>query len=116
MKIRLFGDSVRVRLTQAEVEALAGGGVIESIISFPGEALVCAVQASGDVVEAHYAAGRITIRVPSEGVAPWASSAEEGMYSRGFGFRVAVEKDYRCIHKPDAPDNAGTFPNPLELA
>lgn len=116
MKIRLFGDSVRVRLTQVEVEALAGGGAIETIIAFPGEALVCILEASDGVIDAHHAAGRITIQVPRERVAEWACSAEEGMYGSSGVLRIAMEKDYRCIHKPDSPDNVGTFPNPLAPA
>lgn len=112
MKIRLFGDSVRVRLTQVEVEALAAGGAIESVIPFAGEALACMIQPSDGPLEAHHASGRITIMVPREGTANWAASMDEGMYATG-RLRLAIEKDYRCIHKPDSPDNAGTFPNPL---
>ena len=112
MKIRLFDDSVRLRLTQVEVEALAAGGMIESVIPFPGEALACVVQPTIGPLEARHSSGRITILVPKHDVANWASSTGEGMYANGV-LRIAIEKDYRCIHKPDSPDNAGTFPNPL---
>jgi len=116
MKIRLFGDSIRLRLTQLEVEALAGGGAIESVTPFCDEALACIIQPSEDVFEARHATGRITVMVPLDQVKAWAASPEVGMYTEqptaGLVLRVAVEKDYRCIHQPDAPDNAGTFPNP----
>ncbi len=114
MKIRLFGDSVRVRLTQVEVAALAAGGAIESVIPLPGEALACWVQPFDGPLEAHHAAGRISILVPGVETVRWAASQEEGMYGTSGLLRIAVEKDYNCIHKPDSPDNAGTFPNPLE--
>ena len=114
MKIRLFGDSIRVRLTQVEVEALAAGGAIESVIPFPSEALTCYVQPIDGPLEARHAAGRISILVPLAETIRWAASRDEGMYgSSGETLRIAVEKDYNCIHKPDSPDNAGTFPNPL---
>ena len=113
MKIRLFGDSIRLRLTQVEVQAIAAGGTIESVIPFPGEALACTVQPStGPLLEARHQGGRITILVPPRDAAHWAASEDEGLYSTGV-LRIALEKDYRCIHKPDSPDNAGTFPNPL---
>jgi hypothetical protein len=121
MKIRLFNDSVRIRLTQAEVEALAAGGILESVIPFPGEAFVCTVQPTIDNFEAHQAGGRLTVLVPKSRTAAWASSSEEGMYAElpaasvGRVLRVAVEKDYRCIHKPGSPDSAGAFPNPAEI-
>ena len=113
MKIRLFGDSIRLRLTRVEVETLAKGGWLETIIPFPGEALACAVQLSDGPLEAHHAVGRITVRLPKEATAVWAASETEGMYATAGSLRVAIEKDYNCIHKPDSPDNAGTFPNPL---
>src|SRR5580698_5707115 len=113
MKIRLFNDSVRIRLTQAEVEALAAGGVLESVTPFPGEAFACTIQPSKDEFEAHQAGGRLTILVPETRTVGWASSSEEGMYAEqpsghdGLVLRIAVEKDYRCIHKPGSPESAG---------
>ena len=113
MKIRLFGDSIRLRLTQVEVEALAAGGAIESVIPFPGEALACSVQSTNGGFEARHAAGRISVSVPYTEIVKWASSDEEGVYGTADTLGIAVEKDYRCIHKPDSPDNAGTYPNPI---
>ena len=114
MKIRLFGDSIRLRLTQVEVETLSKGGVIESVIPFPGEAMACAVQPSEGPLEVRHSAGRIMVSMPStEETRRWASSEEEGLYGSVGPLRIAIEKDYNCIHKPDSPDNAGTFPNPL---
>jgi hypothetical protein len=66
-------------------------------------------------LEAHHANGRLTILLPARQTASWAASSDEGMYSTAGTIRIAVEKDYRCIHKPDSPDNAGAFPNPLEF-
>jgi hypothetical protein len=119
MKIRLFGDSLRIRLSQLEVEALAGGGAIESVTPFSDEAFACTVQPSETAFEARHAAGRITVMVPLERAQAWAASSEEGMYAeqpvQGLLLRISVEKDYRCIHKPDSPDNADTFPNPAAI-
>ncbi|HEY3738431.1 MAG TPA: hypothetical protein VGL53_01240 [Bryobacteraceae bacterium] len=119
MKIRLFGDSIRLRLNQAEVESLAAGGAVEMVIPFPGEAFACTVQPSGNSIEVRHSGGRLSILIPQAQTTAWAASAEVGMYadqqpsSGGAVLRVLIEKDYRCVHNPDAPDNAGTFPNPL---
>ena len=51
--------------------------------------------------------------MPREITTDWAASETEGMYGTDGSVRIAVEKDYNSIHKPDSPDNAGTFPNPL---
>lgn len=118
MKIRLFGDSIRLRLTQEEVATLSKGGALESVIPFPGEALACVVQPFDGPLEARHAASRISVLVPQAETARWAVSEEVGMYATslsgsGGPVRIIVEKDYNCIHKPDSPDNAGTFPNPI---
>ena len=113
MKLRLFGDSIRLRLTQAEVEILANGGELEAVFPFPGEALGCSVQPSDGPLDAHHAAGRITILVPFPATSAWAASTDVGMYATTTALSIAVEKDYTCIHKPDSPDNVGTYPNPL---
>src|SRR4051794_20638652 len=114
MKIRFFEDSIRLRLTQTEVEALAGGGAIETLIPFTDEAFACMIQPTTGDFEAHHAAGRLTVMVPLDRTKAWAESSEEGFYGEqalaggARVLRIAVEKDYRCIHKPDSPDNAGT--------
>lgn len=113
MKIRLFGDSLRLRLTQAEVATLAHGGSLETVIPFPGEALACMVQPSDEPLTARHAAGRITILMPRSETTAWAASETEGMYGASGHLRLAVEKDYNCLHKTDSPENDGTFPNPL---
>ena len=113
MKIRLFGDSLRLRLTRAEVETLAQGGGLETVIPFPGEALACSVQPGDGKLEARHAAGRINVLIPRDETVSWAASESEGLYATAGQLRIGIEKDYNCIHKPDSPDNAGTFPNPL---
>lgn len=113
MKIRLFGDSIRLRLTQAEVEILSKGGALEAVVPFSGEALACSVQPSDGPLDAHHSTGRITVLLPAGATAAWAASTDVGMYATTGALRIAVEKDYNCIHKPDSPDNAGTYPNPL---
>ena len=113
MKIRLFGESIRLRLTQVEVETLSKGGAVESIVPFPGEALACEVQPFEGPLQVRHSAGRIMVSTPAAETARWASSEEEGLYGSVGALRIAIEKDYNCIHKPASPDNAGTFPNPL---
>ena len=112
MKIRLFGDSIRLRLTQLEVETLAAGGDVESVTPFPDEAFTCTIQPSNGPLSVHHAGGRLTVLVPRIRTAEWAASSDEGMYGEQVLLRIAVEKDYRCIHQPESPANAGTFPNP----
>src|SRR5882757_5765087 len=104
MKIRLMNDSIRVRLTQTEVETLASGGAIEAVTPIPGDAFTCVVQPSTGSIEAHHSSGRLTVLLPAQQTATWAASEDEGMYANAGSVRVAIEKDYRCIHKPNSQE------------
>jgi hypothetical protein len=111
-----MGDSIRLRLTQDEVSSLARGGPIESLTQFPGEALMFALEPSELDFESHHAVGRVTVRAPLHLIQSWAKSGDEGLYQNqpvaGGSLRIAIEKDYACLHKADSPENAGTFANP----
>jgi hypothetical protein len=116
VKIRLMGDAIRLRLTQEEVASLAQGGPVESLTRFAGGALMFVVEPHELNFEAHYAVGQVTIMVPRHLVTEWAESADEGLYQdqplNAGSLRIAIEKDYACLHKPAGPDNAGAYPNP----
>lgn len=116
MKVRLFGDSIRVRLTQSEVTSLADGGEIEVVLPVPPQALACSIRSMDDVLSVRHANGRMSIHVPSAECRRWAESTDEGLYGQQGGLRIAVEKDYRCLHKDNSPDNLGTFPNPASAS
>ena len=111
-----MGDSIRLRLTQEEVAALAEGSAVESVTQFAGEALTSIVEPVELRFEAHYAVGHITVMVPQHLVKAWAATDEEGLYQDqsvpGGSLQISVEKDFACLHKPESPENAGTFPNP----
>lgn len=60
----------------------------------------------------------IAVSVPAASIKAWADSTEEGLYAdqavtgSNTPLRIAIEKDYDCIHKPK--ENVDTFPNPAK--
>jgi hypothetical protein len=75
MKLRIQGDSLRLRLTRSEAARLhASGGVEETAHFGVGRRLTYGIRklAGGDVIRAELTDGAITIHVPAGAVEAWA--------------------------------------------
>lgn len=115
MKLRIRGDTLRLRLTKPEVARLAEVGLVEDATAFPGgKKLVYALELAGDAVSASFADGRILIRVPPEAGRAWSASDEVGVASAaGVTPSVLVEKDWSCVKPRSDEDPAEMYPHPL---
>ncbi|MGC1719987.1 MAG: hypothetical protein WA746_13445 [Isosphaeraceae bacterium] len=125
MKLRLKGNSIRVRLDRRDIEGLVDQGRIDDTLRFgPGLAFSYAVEvgvAPRDRPKASYADGRLTIRIDPEDVEEWLASERVGFDHQqvvdGGVVRVLLEKDFACIDRPvgEEADDAYAFPNPLAV-
>ena len=118
MKLRIKGDSIRLRLTQTDVRTLAETGAIESAMHVAPEAsLRYGLRASGgDALAVEMDARGLVVLVPEAWIAPWATGDEVGFSGEqaaggGRTLAILVEKDFACLHK--RPDEQDAFPNPL---
>lgn len=125
MKLRIKGNTLRLRLTRPEVARLHDTGRVEDAITFgaePGETLTYALEASPDAAEvsARLSDGRITVWLPSDAARRWADTDQVGIEAEqrtGAGdgsaaLQILVEKDWACIDGREV--DADAFPNPLE--
>jgi hypothetical protein len=119
MKLRIKGDSLRLRVAPSELARLMETGRIEETIHFGLEQdarLVYALEHAGaDAVTVRHEGVRLTVVLPTAAARAWADGDEVGVYgsvkvSSG-RLEIAVEKDWACLDKSDA-DNADTFANP----
>ncbi len=82
MKLRLKGDSIRVRLDRRDIEGLIERGRIDDAVRFgPGLAVWYAVEvgpAPRERPRASYADGRLTIRFDPEDAEGWLASERVG--------------------------------------
>lgn len=119
MKLRIKGNSIRLRITQGELERLAEIGHIEETVPFaPGRKLVYGLQVSeaAEVLTAHYEKDMVSVELPMGWLEPWAEMDRvgfEGVQPAGEGkeLHLLIEKDFDCLHK--RPEDTDTFPNPL---
>lgn len=124
MKLRIRGNSIRLRLVRSEVARLVAEGRVEERVAFGvGEAdgLTYALVASAEaaVVTARLTPGALTVMLPGRVAESWAGTDEVTIAAEqpGVGpdggdvLRILVEKDFTCLHT--GCDELGeTFPRP----
>ena len=123
MKIRIQGNSLRIRLTQSEVRRIADGGIVEQVTVFsPLAKLSMRVEPSPQVQTpiATFESENLTLRLPSNESRKWAESDQVGIEAEqavggGATLRILIEKDFECLH-PRADEISEAFPNPQRSA
>ncbi|GLC23785.1 DUF7009 family protein [Roseisolibacter agri] len=123
MKLRIKGNSIRLRLSRPDVARLARDGRVEETTAFGvrrEDALAYAVESSPTItdVAARLASGRITVVLPEALAREWASTDRVGIAAeqRGVGpdgagvLQILIEKDFACLDRRD--EDADAFANP----
>jgi hypothetical protein len=121
MKLRIKGNSLRLRVTPSEVKTLLRDGAVREYVQLtanPKDRLTYAVVSSlsGLITTVAYQSGNITVSVPQFELQSWAGSDDVGVYAdvalgHGAALSVAIEKDFACLDRSDA-ENEDTFANP----
>ena len=121
MKLRIKGNSIRLRLLRSEVERFAKEGEISDEISFGTRSLKYSVSISSqaDSISAEYKGDEITISIPESAARQWANSDDVGFETEqsigDSNLLIVVEKDFVCLDRPFDPDREDSYPNPSEL-
>ncbi|MDZ7645519.1 MAG: hypothetical protein U5K76_15655 [Woeseiaceae bacterium] len=120
MKLRIRGNSLRLRLTRGEVTTMRADGEVGERIEFPdGAALGYRLQARGDAdaIRAELRESAITVVVPTADIRRWADTdavslqADVGL-TGGESLRVLIEKDFACLADRPDEDDSDAFPHP----
>jgi hypothetical protein len=111
MKLRLEENSLRLRLSEAEVQQFADTGRVAYTIAFgpaPGQTLAYALErlpetAAATAVQVRYEAGRLAVEVPAVIAQNWTATENIGfkgqvLIAEGQELRILVEKDLDCRH------------------
>lgn len=120
MKLRIRGNTVRIRVSQSEMNEISNAGLVQDCADFgPGSRLSYRVEVVPEgPVSASYAADRINVRLPQDAVDRWQSPEEvaiegEQPLDDGKRLKILVEKDFACLApRTDEEDEADLFPNP----
>jgi hypothetical protein len=121
MKLRLKGNSLRMRVTRSDLQKLRQDGRIEETTWLGPEEnarLTYALEQNAHIARAalRFDLPAITVAIPAGEFERWAASAQVGVYAtidqgpRG-SLEIIIEKDFACMHGSDA-ENLDAFPNP----
>jgi hypothetical protein len=123
MKLRIKGNTLRLRLTQTEVARLGaeeGGRVEDEVLFAPGVSLRYAIEArdgadAADAPRADYADGAVRVVVSASVARRWIASDDPGIAGEqpngsADPLRILIEKDFACLHRES--EDADAFPNP----
>ena len=123
MKLRIRGNSIRLRLTQSEVRRLADEGTVEESTDFGGGRRFGYGVRADDVhaPAASFEGGTVLVRLPRDAVRRWADGDEVGIEAsqpvgEGAALKILVEKDFVCIDGPADENQDDAFPNPRGAA
>ncbi len=119
MKLRIRGNSIRIRVSKLELAQIAEAGSTEDEIRFaPAAALRYRVDVKeSGPVEAKFQGSLISVIVPKSEVERWLAPEQvaiEGRQAIGDGthLRILLEKDYTCLAPRGDEDDSELFANP----
>jgi hypothetical protein len=124
MKLRIRGNTLRLRLSRGEVNELAERGEVRDGIAFGpessarlGYAIVASTEAT--VTSARLAGGSVEVLVPRALARDWATNETVGFEADqaigpGLSLHILVEKDFACLTPRKGEDEGDAFPNPNE--
>ena len=118
MKLRIHKNSIRLRLSQLEVDQIAKGNPIYETVGINGDqennfgySLIPSEHVSE--ISAEYSKNKLQITFSKVQAVEWATTARVSL-SNDPDSRIAVliEKDFQCLHQRPDEDESDNFPNP----
>lgn len=118
MKLRIKGNSIRIRLTKKEVATIAENGYIDERTHFGENTFTYALKKAPhiDSMLAQYDNHTITVLVPDEWIKDWPDNDTVGFETilplkNGERLKLLLEKDFVCLDNTNE-DQSDHYPNP----
>ena len=122
MKIRIKGNSVRVRLTRPEVDEFAETGYLDEMTECGSNSFIYALKSKDGItnLEADFAGNKMSMYVPANIPAEWAANEKVGYENNmdigsGKQLYLLLEKDFKCLDAPPHEDQSDNFENPHKV-
>ncbi|HQU84951.1 MAG TPA: hypothetical protein PKY59_17560 [Pyrinomonadaceae bacterium] len=116
MKLRIKGNSIRLRLTQGDVAKFKTDGKLVETVEFGGDAnfyYELIKSENAESVSAEFKNGKISISVPKIAAEDWVTSENVGIESaKDSKIKVVIEKDFACLNVREGEDESDNFPHP----
>lgn len=120
MKLRIHGDSLRLRLNRSDVEQFRTSGVCAAALRFDSNSqLAYTLETSSQLtaMEVRYLQDCIRVLLPLDMAQEWAGSDRISLSlnrTGASGPSLLIEKDFQCLHRDETnpADDMDAFPNP----
>jgi hypothetical protein len=120
LKLRVRDNSIRLRLTQSEVELVRTDGLVRGRVSFAGSNNFDYILESSPATvkpEAHISNNVLTVRIPEAEIVSWSNSNEVSIAASqlldgGEQLSILVEKDFACLAPREGEDETDMYPHP----
>lgn len=116
MKLRIRGNSLRLRLLRGEVAQLRASEKVSETINFGNSTLTYTLQISDSVTEisADFRNDEIAVSLPKELARQWIETEQVGLETAqdipgAESLNILIEKDFICLDRPHDPDNADAY-------
>ena len=121
MKLRVLDNSIRLRLTQAEVALARKDGLVRGRVLFAGSShfdYVLESSPTAVAAEATVSSNVLTVSIPESRIIRWSNSDEVSISARqllddGSHLSILVEKDFACLAPREDEDETDMYPHPL---
>ncbi len=117
MKLRIKGNSIRLRLSKPEVETLALEGVIKEQTDFANKSFVyCLKKDKGSELKASFHNNELVVLIPGEFAHDWPGDNSIGIDNKLVDgslpeLYILIEKDFKCIDDT-TEDQSDNYDNP----
>lgn len=121
MKLRIKGNSVRLRLGRSEVEEFGRTGKVQEKVRFgtrPQDTFCYQIEKGrGDEVSASFLDGKITVYVPDRIAGTWVETEQIGFEGSQVlddktELYILIEKDFVCLSEHDRENQSDKYPHP----
>ena len=122
MKIRIYDNSIRLRLDRSEVDLVAAAKKVTGTTHFPDGAQFSYGLSphTGEGLQAVFSQGCIELLVPRAIAQNWASDDSEvsirgALQTTAGELTLLIEKDFECLEPRSGEDQSNRFRNPKAL-
>jgi len=121
MKLRIRGNTVRLRLEKGEVNTFAADSqVVDRAPLSIATPLEYGLRIGDlDELTLHFTGQELIIVVPRSVAQAWTDSDQVGIEAQVAvgqdSVKILIEKDFRCLHKRPGEDESGNYPHPAEV-
>ena len=120
MKLRIKGNSLRLRVTRPELEALGTVGAVVEIVPFPGAAALkyeLRVDSKASVVAASFRDSVVRVSIPAPDFEAWRKEDQVSLRSsqptgKSDDLQILIEKDFACLAPREGEDDSDAFAHP----